>query len=138
MQHINVPCFILLSSYFCPDIHSSASTHALFIPLHISSHHHLSSSPLLALCLPPASAGPPCLHDLLHTPPLYPSCFKSRRGDPQGGCAEPAILVSCDALPGGHWQSWLLFLLTSVFCFSFPCHTACLMCSDVQHFLKMD
>lgn len=70
---------------------------------------------------------------------LFTFHFISSSRDPQGGCAEQATSDSCDALLGGHWQSWLFFsLLTSVFYFFSPLHIVCLMCSDVQHFLKMD
>lgn len=135
MQHMDVQRFILAERSPSSLLIGSRSCLVRLSPP--------SAGPLLSIPFSSIVSWTSLLHcPSSHSSSLPSSSFISSSRDVQrgvGGCAEQAISDSCDALLGGHWQSWLVsppFLPQC--CFSFPLHIVCLMCSHVQHFLKMD
>lgn len=76
-------------------------------------HLTIPPPPILSSC---SSLSSPIFSwtSLLHCPSSHSSSlfafrFISSSWDSRGGCAEQATSDSCDALLGGHWQSWLFF-----------------------------
>lgn len=144
-QRTASPPPLLFSSLLPSCLLLSAPTHSsppcTRVHLSILPPNHLLSP----LSPPPSSAGPLSSSALryTHLPSMpfssYPVIVTLWGGG--GGVSTTGyVLNKLLRIHAMHcWESAPFFFLTSVFCFVFiALHIVCFMCSDVQHFLKMD
>ena len=154
LHPVRAAALSILSSPLCPDIRPSRHQlmpHSLPSSLHWTTSLHTTTTtshplPALPLCPPPSSAGPhssPASSS--RSPSLSSPCLTSSSQDPRGGLVGGGGLcwtsyfrfTRCTA--GRSLAELARFLshpLAQCFVFSFPLHIVCLMCSDVQLFLR--